>query len=161
MSISRRTLSHKEVKVLASQLSSFKDYLNLEGGRVSVEVARSNGVDIFFIGRVPLLFKSGGIIAPTLLFESYLSSLGRIVVDMGAVAHVCNGANIMAPGVKSVHGIFQDGSFVTVVDEKYGKTLAVGRALYSSESMVNISRGVVVENIHYVGDKIYRIYKSA
>jgi len=159
--ISRRTLSHKEVKSLAFQLSSFKDYLDLEGGRFSVEVAQAGGVDIYFINRVPLLFRSGGVIAPTLLFETYLSSLGRVVVDMGAVAHVCNGANIMAPGVRGVHGSFQEGSFVTVVDEKYGKTLAVGRALYSSESMVNISRGVVVENIHYVGDKIYRIYKLA
>ncbi|MGQ9543730.1 MAG: DUF1947 domain-containing protein [Candidatus Bathyarchaeia archaeon] len=154
---SRRTLRHREVKALIPQLSSFKDFLNLEDKRLTVEVFKFSGFDILIFNGVPLLFTRGNLFVPTLLFEPYLSSLPQIIVDMGAVPHICDGADVMAPGVRNINGVFQEGSFVTIMDEKYRKTLAVGKALYNSDFMAKVSRGAVVETLHHVGDKVYRI----
>ncbi len=87
--------------------------------------------------------------------------LPTVTVDMGAVPHVVGGADVMAPGVRSVRGDFQAGQFLVVVDEKHGKRLAVGKALLDSDNMRATKKGRVVENVHWVGDAVWDIVKSA
>ena len=76
---------------------------------------------------------------------------------MGAVKHILNGADIMAPGIVRIIGDFKKGDLVLVVDEKYGKPLAVCEALYSSEEISKMSKGKVLKNLHYVGDKVWKL----
>ncbi len=80
-----------------------------------------------------------------------------VTVDMGAVKHVLNGANIFAAGIVDADVSISSGDGVYVRDEKYGKPLAVGIALMSGEEMVREKKGAAVKNIHYYGDKIYRV----
>jgi predicted RNA-binding protein (TIGR00451 family) len=97
---------------------------------------------------------------PTLFFHDFILLAPKIVVDMGAVPYVCNGADIMAPGIVRVDGEFDKGALVLVVDVKYGKPLAVGESLYDKETTQSIKQGSVVKNVHFVSDKIWNFVKT-
>ena len=80
--------------------------------------------------------------------------LPKVIVDMGAVKFVVNGADVMRPGVVGT-GFFEKNSFVVVVDENNDAPLAVGRALFSSDDLISEKSGKVVEILHFVGDEYW------
>jgi len=82
-----------------------------------------------------------------------------VVVDMGAIPHICNGADVMAPGVLRVEGEFSAGDLVLIVDERYGRPVAIGSALIDSEAVNSTKQGKVVKNLHYVGDKVWSLLR--
>jgi PUA domain protein len=88
-----------------------------------------------------------------------LSGLPKVVVDMGAIRFVCNGADVMAPGIVRYEGTFAKNDLVLVVDIKHGKILALGEMLYNSEEVKGIKQGPVIKNKHYVSDKIWNFAK--
>ncbi|KYH36237.1 MAG: PUA domain-containing protein [Candidatus Bathyarchaeota archaeon B23] len=119
------------------------------------EAEMEDGTVVYLIDDSIVLAKREGVLFPTLKSHA-LEALPSIVVDMGAIPHICNGADVMAPGVVEVQGEFQPGDLVVVRDERYGKALAVGRALVGSEELRSLERGRVVKNLHYVGDRLWR-----
>jgi len=148
------------MKTLIPQLTKYMNELEFGEREKRVEIVEVAGQEILLIDGEPFLFKSEGQLFPTLVFERYISSAPYVVVDMGAVPHICNGADVMAPGVRAVSGSFLKGEIVIVLDETHKKPLAVGKALYDSEAMGKISSGAVVETLHYVGDKIWKAARS-
>jgi PUA domain protein len=78
---------------------------------------------------------------------------------MGAVKFMCNGANVMRPGVKTFTE-FEKDQLVCIVEESQRKVLAVGRALVSSKELSEMVKGQVVENMHYISDMYWEIKKS-
>ena len=78
---------------------------------------------------------------------------------MGAVKFMCNGANVMRPGIKS-HSEFSKDDIVCVIEESQHKFLAVGKSLVNSSEMENISKGEMVKNLHYISDKFWEISKT-
>jgi PUA domain protein len=78
---------------------------------------------------------------------------------MGAVKFVCNGAKIMRPGITKFD-TFKKDDIVIVKDQKYEKTLAVGLALENSEISASKSKGYVIDNLHYISDKFWEVYKE-
>ena len=76
---------------------------------------------------------------------------------MGAIPYVCNGADVMSPGITGIDGDFNEGDLVIVKDEKHRKSLAVGVALVSSVDMMEMQKGKAVKSIHYVGDKLWKV----
>ncbi len=93
------------------------------------------------------------------MFTEVVAKLPKVVVDMGAVRHVCNGAGVMAPGIVRYEGDFDKGGLVLVVDVKFGKTLALGEAQFGSEAAKTIKHGVVIKNVHFVSDEIWNAMK--
>ncbi|MCE4615422.1 MAG: DUF1947 domain-containing protein [Desulfurococcales archaeon] len=87
-------------------------------------------------------------------------SIGDIEVDRGAVQALMRGADLMAPGVRRVTAYFDPGDMVIIIDEESNAPVSVGKAMVSSrelEAMVSSkSRGKVVANLHYVGDKVWK-----
>lgn len=125
--------------------------------RVETESVKNS--EIIFVDGKPLAFRRDGEMIPLLTNISVLEKMPRITVDMGAVPHVVGGADIMAPGVRRVEGTFGESQLVTVVDEKHGKFLAVGRSLYGSEQFSTVHKGKVVASLHYVGDLVWEAVK--
>lgn len=125
--------------------------------RLEVEIAelREKKSLIIINGR-PLLIESEGDLVPTLLFEELVERFPKVFVDMGAIPHICNGADIMAPGVVRIDGKFKEGDLVAVLDEKHGKTIAIAKALTSSEVIRSLKRGKVLKNVHYIGDSVWK-----
>jgi len=130
-------------KSAAGLLDGPIEFLELEEGR-----------EVILAAGEPLLFKSSDGIFPTLKSLDRIP-LKRVVVDMGAVPHVANGADIMAPGVVSADGGITRGEAVAIVDERHGKSIAVGQALVPGAEMRSL-RGKVVKNLHHVGDEMWQ-----
>ena len=158
----RYALKSKEAKLILHEVSE-RLKVNVEhlfSSKANVEVVEVNFGRIYLVGGKPLFFKIGEEFFPTLFFNEHSARAPKIVVDMGAIPYVCNGADVMAPGLVRVEGEFGKGNLVLVVDEKYGKTLALGESLYDSESVRNTKQGVVVKNVHFVSDKIWNLVKT-
>ena len=132
---------------------TFKDKAN-------VEVVRGESIEIFLINGKPALAQAGENIYPTLTFKEFLDRAPKATVDMGAVPHVCKGADVMAPGIRQFCGEFQKGDLILVIDEKHGKPIALGEALYGTEEARNTKQGAVIRNVHYVGDKTWSLMKQ-
>ena len=95
---------------------------------------------------------------PFLSETKLLESFPNVVVDMGAVKFMCNGANVMRPGIKNYSDFLKD-DIVCVVEESQHKFLAVGKALVNSSEMKEMPKGEVIKNLHYISDKYWEISK--
>ena len=158
----RYALKSKQARQLLSEISE-RLKVNVDalfGAKANVEVVEADVGEIYLVNGKPLFFKVGKKLLPTLLFQDFVSHAPKIVVDMGAVPYVCNGADIMAPGVVRVEGEFDKGEWVLVVDEKHGKPLAVGESLSDAASVRSTKQGAVVKNVHFVSDKIWNFAKT-
>jgi len=103
--------------------------------------------------------KLGETYIPFLSETGLLERFPKIVVDMGAVKFVCDGATVMRPGVKN-YSEFEKDQLVCVVEESRNKFLAVGRSLVSSKEMATMAKGEVVKNLHYVSDRFWESAKK-
>jgi PUA-domain protein len=158
----RYTLKSKESKQLLNQASE-KLKINLEtvfGSKANVETVEADFGALLLIDGKPVLFKLGEAVLPTLLSTEILAQLPKVVVDMGAVRFVCNGADVMAPGIRRIEGNPAKGDVVVVADEKYGKPLALGEMLQGAEEARAMKQGPVVKTEHHVSDKVWNFTKT-
>lgn len=82
----------------------------------------------------------------------------KAVVDGGAIKHLINGADVMAPGLlhtTSEYPGVNEHEIVAVYG--YGKThaLGVGVAQMSSEQVEEVRHGVAIKMVSLLGDKLY------
>ena len=80
---------------------------------------------------------------------------GWVTVDMGAIRFLANGADVMAPGIVDADPGIEEGDIVWVKDERYGRPLAIGKAIIDGPSMSAGATGKAVKTIHFVGDPIW------
>ncbi|HEV2118841.1 MAG TPA: PUA domain-containing protein [Candidatus Bathyarchaeia archaeon] len=154
----RTILKDRDSKPLIEELRRLPNQQHLtHKARVEIETVKDS--EIIFVDGIAIAFRRKSDLAPVLTNTSALERMPRVVVDMGAVPHVVGGADIMAPGIRKLSGEFEVGQFLVVVDEKYGKFLAVGKAIIGSGPMAATKKGKVVENVHYVGDLIWDVIK--
>jgi PUA-domain protein len=159
----RHFLKEKEAKRFLLEVSEKLGTAigQLVGSKTRVEVNETETAEVFIFDGRPLLARSNGVLFPTLSFEELFAVIPKIVVDMGAVPYVCKGADVMAPGVVVIKGEFKENAFLLVVDERHGKPLAVGVALFSSETMKTVNRGKTVTILHYVGDNLWNYLRGS
>jgi len=131
------------------------------GSKPQIEVLETARNKIYLINGSPLLAMFEGIFFPTLFFHEYISQLPKITVDMGAVPYICNGADIMAPGIVEVSGDFEEKALVTVIDERNKRPIAVAQSILDSEKTRATKKGKVFRNLHYVGDDIWSLMKDS
>ena len=158
----RHFLKTKEAEALLNKASEKLkvDLKQFFKAKVNVELIQTEFAEIYLINGKPSLVKAEDNIFPTLVFNEFLASSPKVVINMGAVPHVCNGANIMAPGITSFEGEFREGDFVLIVDEKHSKPIAIGEIIYDMDAAKNVTHGIVVRNVHFVGDKIWNFIKK-
>jgi PUA-domain protein len=158
----RYMLKSKEAKKLLQEISLNlgKDVEQILGTKSRIEVNETELGELFIFNGRALLARSNKILFFTLAFEELFPLFPRIVVDMGAVPYVCKGADVMAPGVRSINGDFEADGLVVIVDERHNKPLSVGMALLNSEEMKITKKGKVIKTLHYVGDKLWTMIKS-
>ncbi|MCE7744871.1 MAG: DUF1947 domain-containing protein [Candidatus Heimdallarchaeota archaeon] len=159
MQILRRHVLRKgDFKSLKEQLSKIIegpiDLLFKEGA----ELVLTDSGELYAEDKKVLAFKVDEIIIPSLrALNEGLVKLPTITVDMGAVPYVTNGADIMAPGITKVTDGLVVGDIVTIIDENYGKALAVGKLLIISDNIKQTEKGKVIKNLHYVNDSIWSL----
>lgn len=116
---------------------------------------------VFFLDGRPLILRTKSGLLPSLKFDEVINSLPKIVVDMGAVAHLANGAHVMRPGIREIRNDFAKGELLLIVDEKFGKSIALGFADADSTVMKSANKGKVVMNVHYVGDELWKSFTAS
>ena len=84
--------------------------------------------------------------------EKALELLPRIVVRDSAVAAVCHGANVTAPGVLSLETGISKGDELVVFSQK-NEAVAFARALASSEDVVRMHHGFVAKTIRVLMER--------
>ncbi|RLE94745.1 MAG: RNA-binding protein [Thermoprotei archaeon] len=165
MKAKRHLLSKKDKKALIKEIAEkYPELSELIKEAEIVEKAETDEGTVIIADKTPcLIILEEDITIPALkilLKEKYQDLLPKVVVDMGAVPHIANGADVMAPGITQIKGDFEKGDIVVVVDERHGKPLAVCRAWYSSSEIRQMKKGKVLENLHYVGDDLWEFFKS-
>ena len=155
----RTILKDRDAKPLIEELNKIPGLGQLSHkARVETETVKNS--EITFVDGRPIAFKRDGELVPVLTNLAAIEKMPRVTVDMGAVPHVVGGADIMAPGIRRVDGVFGENALAVVVDEKHGKFLAVGRTILNSEKLSATKKGKTIVNLHYVGDPIWEIIKS-
>ena len=100
-----------------------------------------------------------GLIVPFLAKQEQLQRFPSVTIDRGAVKFVCNGAKVMRPGIINFDS-FKKGELVVVKDQTHGRALAVGLALEDSEVAKAMTKGYVIDTVHYISDKIWEAYRT-
>lgn len=105
-----------------------------------------------------LAFKIGDRVFPSLrALNEGLVKLPSVTIDMGAVPYITNGADVMAPGITQIVDDLKAGTIVMIIDENFGKTLAIGELLFDGKDIQNMKKGKAIKSIHYVNDEIWKI----
>jgi len=160
----RQFLREKETALLLDKFSQrlkidIESLLDIK--KPKIEMAETSTGKIYYANGEPIIAEMKETLIPTLLFKGALLRLPKITVNMGAVPHICNGADVLAPGIVKIDGVFAANDYVTVVDERHQKPLAVALALVDSQAAGNLPRGKVAKNLHYVGDALWNQLKKA
>jgi len=156
----KKYLSRKETREFLQKVKA--SYGELEGVGAkenAVEYPLDERTKVIVVGNLEFIEKEG-LIYPSLRNTTVLGKLPKVIVDSGAAPHILRGANVMRPGILEPIGSFGAQAVVSVVDEKYRSYLAVGLALKSSEELRAIRAGVVVKNLHHVGDKVWAFVRD-
>ena len=158
----RFSLKSKESKQIIAEIAQQLkiEIDSLIDSKSNLEKVETEFGQLLLINGKPMFFQSNNVVFPILTAEDVFAQLPKAVVDMGAVRYVCNGADIMAPGIVRYEGEFSKGEIIVVLDEKHGKPLALGESLYSSIEVNNIKNGAIIKSWHYVGDKIWNLAKT-
>lgn len=149
--LKRKVLGRKDVRSLKEEAGSLLG--SVDTNAVS-QATLEDGSTVYIFFKEAILARKKGILFPTLI-NSAIDDLPSALVDMGAIPYVCNGADVMAPGIMGIEGGFEKDGLLVIRDVKHRKALGIGAALYSSEEMKGLKKGKAILNLHYVGDKIW------
>ena len=75
-----------------------------------------------------------------------------VYIDSGAIPFLIKGADMMRPGIQEIEQFKKD-DIILIREEEHKKTLAIGLALYDSEEMKKMEKGISVKVLHYMGDE--------
>ena len=143
------------------------DVLNQESKKWNREIPKIKNIKVHYVDDTSQILVGDNFkvlrleneFIPFLTESKLLESFPNVMVDMGAVKFMCNGANVMRPGIKS-HTEFSKDEIVCIIEESQQKFLAVGKSLVHSSEMKEMSKGEVVKNLHYISDKYWEINKT-
>lgn len=151
----RHHLKKKKLKELKNDLG---DYSDIIPNKASVEYLEVDPNPFVLVDGEPHIIIIDDKPFPTLkaALENEIGGK-KVVVDMGAIKFVTNGADIMSPGIVLADDNINQGDVVIVVEETHKKPLAIGIAEISGEEMVENDSGKAIQNIHYIGDDIWNL----
>ncbi|MDD5959585.1 MAG: DUF1947 domain-containing protein [Methanobrevibacter wolinii] len=152
----RNYLKKKKIKEIKKELGQYGSLIN---NKSKVEVLETDEYDYILVDGEPYIIMIDNKPYPTLksiLANNELENK-TVVVDMGAVRFVTNGADIMSPGIVEADDTIVPGDLVVIVDVNNKKPLAIGESLITGPEMVESSKGKAIKSLHYVGDEIWNL----
>ena len=151
----RYRLKTKDLKIIIDDLGkTFNEFFPLE--KCSVEIGDIEEQKVILVDNILcFLYYDDKIIFTLHGINKFKPKKNFVIVDMGAVKFLVNGADVMAPGIVDADIDIKENDQVWICDEKNKKPIAVGIALISGEQMIKDSKGKAVKTIHYVGDAFW------
>lgn len=149
----RYHLQKKKLKKITEELG---DYSFLIPSKAKIEMLEAEPYPIVLVDGQPQVMLVDNKPFPTLKAALTMDLKSKyVVVDMGAVRFMANGADVMSPGIVDADPDLVEGDVVVVIDETHRKPLAVGISLISGSKMVENNKGKAVTTIHFIGDPIW------
>ena len=161
----RHFIKSSEIKELKTDILKFYEPAFVDKAipkKSSVELIQTEDDDILYaVNNQLVLWKSkdGYIPVLTLLLDKVVE-LKKIVVDMGAIRYVSNGADVMRPGITKIDPTIKKDEIIEIVDEKHDRAIAVGKALYNAKEMELLEKGKAALNLHCIQDGVWKFEKS-
>jgi PUA domain protein len=125
-----------------------------------VEQAKADPYELFLVDGSAFAVVSGPEIdQPTPTLRALLQTRPgqhEVTVDMGAVPHLRNGADVMSPGITEADDSIEEGDLVFVTDVEHGQPLGIGHALVDGDEMIAES-GKAIAIWHHVGDELWQV----
>jgi PUA domain protein len=156
----RHRLKAKDIKQFQDDLKMTfaNDFFNEKS---SVETGEFEGQKIIFVDGEPCFIFFGNRIIFTLHgLNKYKPKQRFVVVDMGAIKFVTNGADVMVPGIVDADININENDQVWICDEVHKKPLAIGIANMTGEQMLAENTGKAIKTVHYVGDHLWKNINS-
>jgi len=126
-----------------------------------VEKARAGPYDLLLHdGDVLVVVEGPEVDEPTPTLRALMAARperGEVTVDMGAVPHLRNGADVMSPGITEADPGIEEGDLVWVTDLEHGQPLGIGHALVDGPEMVDADSGKAIAIWHHVGDDLWSV----
>ena len=153
----RHQLKKKEIVALTQDISTTFG-IDLSESQASIEIGTIEGYKVLLVdGEIDFWEYRGRFFFTLQGINTFSPQKNSVIVDMGAVGFITKGADVMAPGIVDADENISEGDFVWISDEKYRKPLAIGIALTSGEHMTKQTSGKAIHNLHYVGDKLWKL----
>jgi len=150
----RFRLSKSDSRKLSDRLKSMNIELDLSDKNVEY-VELKSGEIMYLVDGKPELIEINNKIIPFLASKIILK-LPRLYVDQGAVPHIINGADVMAPGITKVIGELKEGELAIVIDQSNNKPLSVVEIMSNWGESFKAKHGKVAKNLHHVNDKLWK-----
>ena len=142
-----KEINQKTQELYEREFLSKKDFVQLIEKPIK-HIKNNKKTTLFFYEDKPL---------PTLKILQKENFLKKITVDMGAVKFVCNGADIMRPGIVEIDQDIEKNEIITIIDEKNKMPIAIGQTKHTGQELQEMKDGKVIKNIHYVTDEIWQL----
>ncbi|HPC81606.1 MAG TPA: RNA-binding protein [Methanofastidiosum sp.] len=155
-------LKKGEIKIVLNSIQNIfgENILQFIDNKSSFKISNlDENIDIIYVNNTPSFLKLKNNFIPSLKLLVSLKKEEiprKIVIDMGAVPFISNGADVMRPGIKEIDSNIEKDGPVIIIDEKHGKPIAVGIAMYSFDEISSMKEGKVIKTLHYIGDKIWQ-----
>jgi PUA domain protein len=149
----RRVIRRKDARKIREEANIYLP----EGDTSPLSQAElEDGAIVYITNDIVFLVRRNNLLYPTLKNPT-INKMPSVVIDMGAIPYICNGADVMAPGIIKIQGEFKENSIIVIKDITYGKALAIGQAINSSAKIREMEKGKVIKTLHHVGDEIWNI----
>jgi len=153
----RHRLKSKDIREIQEELKKTFE-TNFFTEKSSVEIGDVEGNRLIFVDGEPcFMFYENKIFFTLRGINKYRPAKNFVVVDMGAIKFVTNGADVMAPGIVDADKTINEKDQVWICDETHRKPLAIGIAMMSGEQMIKEQQGKAIKTIHYVGDILWNL----
>jgi PUA domain protein len=149
----RYHIKKKKLKEIKNELT---EYSVIIPDKANVEMLETNLNPFILINSQPYIILVNEKPFPTLKAVIDNNIHGKqVVVDMGAVKFMANGADVMSPGIVATDENIDKDDTVIIVDENHKQPLAIGTSLITGNEMVKNDKGKAIKTIHFIGDNIW------
>jgi len=151
----RHKLKIKKIKNFENELMKSFSSISFDE-RSSFEIGDFNSYKIIFINNEPcFIFHENKLLFTLHGLNIFKPKENFVVVDMGAIKFITNGADIMAPGIIDADKNIKKNDQVWICDEKHKKALAIGISIMDGSNMIKEEKGKAIKTIHWVGDSLW------
>jgi len=153
----RHRLRRREIRRVADELEAAFGVRTF-GEEDPVDLAEMGQFRVLMLGEVALaLMTEAGACLTVRGLLRWPATKRFVSVDRGAIKFICNGADVMGPGIVEADPIIREGEPVWVRDAEHRRPLAVGRALVGAGAMASRAPGRAVRSIHHAGDELWSL----
>jgi PUA-domain protein len=152
--MNQKQIRKSEIKKINSQIKELYGLDDFISKTSKAEIIEDKSIKLLAIDNVIQFFFKDDLLIPTLKNLKDFT-LPSVIVDMGAIKFVSNGADIMRPGITHIDNDIKKGDILQVIDENNKVPISICQALFDAQDMKQKDTGKVLKNLHYVGDEVW------